>query len=472
MITADRIQYLIRQGEGYKVDFKSAVPAKVRELSEEVCSFANAGGGFIFIGVDDKGKIIGCNITNSKRSAISDTITEISPQIDFEMYSADIEGKTVWVIDIPAGKDKPYICGGSVFVRQGPNAQKLRTRNEMLDFFRECNSVHYDATPAYNVDLLQEIDKECFDTFCRIAKISRSIGDAQILENLGCFDERTGKPKAGAVMFFASHPEVHYPQCWVHCVLFKGTNNVFIIDDKRMYGTVYQQYKQTIDWLMQKIEMRIIVDDAGPHKEVFELPIDALREAMINALSHRDYYESGATIVVAVYDDRVEISNPGGLLPQVAENFGHKSLSRNPFIFSLFTRMQLVEKVGSGIPRMIGLMKESGLNEPIFSKDGIFSISFPKNIGKFVDATTEKNDSNDNVGVNVGVNVGINVGINEQQLLDLIAKEPTISAHKAANLLSMSTRQMERLFASLKNKGIIAREGSDKNGTWVINMSV
>ncbi len=214
--------------------------------------------------------------------------------------------------------------------------------------------------------------------------------------------------------------------------------------------------------------MRVIVDDAGPHKEVFELPIDALREAMINALSHRDYYESGATIVVAVYDDRVEISNPGGLLPQVAENFGHKSLSRNPFIFSLFTRMQLVEKVGSGIPRMIGLMKEFGLNEPIFSKDGIFSISFPKTIGKFVDATTEKNDSNDNVGVNVG----INVGINEQQLLDLIAKEPTITAHKAANILNMSTRQMERLFASLKNKGIIAREGSDKNGTWVINMSV
>ena len=157
-------------------------------------------------------------------------------------------------------------------------------------------------------------------------------------------------------------------------------------------------------------------------------------------------------------------ANAGGGLPQVAENFGHKSLSRNPFIFSLFTRMQLVEKVGSGIPRMIGLMKESGLNEPVFSKDGIFSISFPKTIGKFVDATTEMTDSNDNVGVNVG--------INEQQLLDLIAKEPTISAHKAANILNMSTRQMERLFASLKNKGIIAREGSDKNGTWVINMSV
>ena len=75
MITAQRIQYLIRQGEGYKVDFKSAVPAKVRELSEEVCSFANAGGGFIFIGVDDNGQVVGCNISNSKRSAITDTIS-------------------------------------------------------------------------------------------------------------------------------------------------------------------------------------------------------------------------------------------------------------------------------------------------------------------------------------------------------------------------------------------------------------
>ena len=178
---------------------------------------------------------------------------------------------------------------------------------------------------------------------------------------------------------------------------------------------------------------------------------------MINALSHRDYYESGATIVVAVYDDRVEISNPGGLLPQVAENFGHKSLSRNPFIFSLFTRMQLVEKVGSGIPRMIGLMKESGLNEPVFNKDGIFSISFPKTIGKFVEDKVEKNTEK--------------ISEKEQQLLDLIAIEPTISAPKAAKLLNLSDRQIERLIYALKNNNIIERVGSRKNGSWVIKSS-
>lgn len=481
MITASRIQYLVNQGEGYKVDFKSAVPAKVRELSEEVCSFANAHGGYIFIGVDDKGNIVGCNISNSKRSAITDTIGEISPQVDFELYGVDIEGKTVWVIDIPEGKDKPYICSGSVFVRQGPNAQKLRTRNEILDFFRECNSVHYDDTPAYNVDLLQEIDRENFDNFCSVAKISRKIPDRQILENLGCFDERTSWPKAGAVMFFAAHPERHYQQSWVHCVLFKGTDNVFIIDDKRLNGPLFQQYKQAIDWLMQKIEMRIIVDDAGPHKEVFEIPIDALREAMINALCHRDYYESGATIVVAVYDDRVEISNPGGLLPQVAENFGHKSLSRNPFIFKLFTRMQLVEKVGSGIPRMIGLMKDSGLKEPIFRKDGMFSISFPKITAKITaNATTEKND--ENVGVNADSqekNEGETTEKTSPRLhqeipeyakktFELIENNPRITIPLLAEIQGISTRSVKAHIAVLKNEGWLTRVGGNTYGHWIV----
>jgi ATP-dependent DNA helicase RecG len=79
-----------------------------------------------------------------------------------------------------------------------------------------------------------------------------------------------------------------------------------------------------------------------------------------------------------VYDDRVEISNPGGLLPLVAENFGAKSMSRNPLIFGLFTRMHIVEKVGSGVPRMRRLMKEAGLPEPEFENKGFFTVRFTK----------------------------------------------------------------------------------------------
>ena len=259
------------------------MPEKVRDLAEEVCSFANADGGFVLIGVDDKGNIIGVNVDNRKRSAIQDAIDSISPKVDFEQYEVNVEGKSVWVIEVRRCTNRPYIYGGSVFVRRGANAQMLRSREDMLNFFRECNSVFFDAIPANNVDLMAELDKENFAVFCEKAGISNVVDEKQILSSIQAFDEQTGKPKAGAVMCFAKAPQRFYQQSWVHCVRFKGNENVVILDDKRYYGTIYQQYLQALTWLKDKLELRIVIDDAGPHKEVLELPEDALREALVNA---------------------------------------------------------------------------------------------------------------------------------------------------------------------------------------------
>ena len=129
------LQSLIHSGECYCVEFKVRVPSKIRELTEEICAFANADGGYVFIGVNDNGQIIGTNLENDKRSAIQDSISEISPPLHCELYSANIENKTIWVIDVPSGKDKPYIFSGSIYVREGANSQKLRTAEDMRNFF-------------------------------------------------------------------------------------------------------------------------------------------------------------------------------------------------------------------------------------------------------------------------------------------------------------------------------------------------
>ena len=105
------------------------------------------------------------------------------------------------------------------------------------------------------------------------------------------------------------------------------------------------------------------------------IPLEVFREALVNALAHRDYYEQGAFTTVDLFDDRIEISNPGGLLPLVAKHFGRRSLSRNPYIFSLFMRMNLVEHVGSGIGRMKELMLNAGLPEPEYETEGMFTIT-------------------------------------------------------------------------------------------------
>lgn len=148
MLNTENIQLLIDSGEGYNIEFKVRVPSKVRELTEEICAFANADGGYLLIGIDDNGQIIGTSLENDKRSAIQGSISEISPALHCELYAINIENKTVWVIDVPSGKDKPYIFSGSIFVREGANSQKLRTVEEMRSFFQECNKIFFDAIPC------------------------------------------------------------------------------------------------------------------------------------------------------------------------------------------------------------------------------------------------------------------------------------------------------------------------------------
>ena len=117
MLNTETIQSLIDSGEGYNVEFKVRVPSKVRELTEEICAFANADGGYLLIGVDDNGQVVDTNLENDKRSAIQGSISEISPALHCELYSVNLVNKTVWVIDVPSGKDKPYIFSGSIYVR-------------------------------------------------------------------------------------------------------------------------------------------------------------------------------------------------------------------------------------------------------------------------------------------------------------------------------------------------------------------
>ena len=212
---------------------------------------------------------------------------------------------------------------------------------------------------------------------------------------------------------------------------------VYIIDDKTFGGPLYQQYLQAMAWLESKLQVAYKIEGAGPRKEIWEIPLTVFKEAIINALSHRDYYEQGATITIEMFDDRVEVYNPGGLLPIVAKDFGHKSLTRNPLIFGLFNRMHLVERVASGIPRMKEAMKEANLPEPEFHTDGMFTVVFKR-----------KNNSDTDGTVNDTVNGTVNA--NEQSVLNLIRKEEGLNATEISKRILKSVRPTKRY---LKFKG-------------------
>jgi len=412
-------------------------------------------GGTLLIGVNDSNQIVGCSIDNAKRSAIQNSLSEITPHLACSLSLVEVEGKSVGVIEVPSGPKKPYVLSGAIFVRIGPNTQKLTTAEQMRDFFQQADKIYFDEIPCQEFVVSTMVDTAFLPVFKADAQISAGVPDEQLFANLKLY--ANGHTfKNGAALFFGKQPEAILEKAIVRCIAYQGTDKRFIADDKPFGGNLYHQYHQAMQWLKGKLNVRYDIEGqgGGPRKEIWEIPETVFKEAIINALAHRDYYDKGAVINIEVFDDRVEISNPGGLVSAIPESeFGKRSHSRNPLIFGLFARMHFVEQVGSGIGRIRDLMKEAGLPLPVFQKEGIFTVTLyrPGNVsGQTTLKTTLKT---------------------EDRIIEILSLNPQASRTEMADALGGITEDgVKYQLNKLKKQGRIARVGPDKGGYWeVIN---
>jgi ATP-dependent DNA helicase RecG len=284
-MNADQIKSIVALGEGFQSEFKVSIPSKVRELTEEICAFANASGGVLLLGVNDSNQIKGVTIDNSKRSTIQNSISEISPQLNCSFEIVNVEGLDVAVIEVPAGTNKPYVFSGSIYVRVGPNSQKLTTSEQMFDFFQQSGKLYFDEATCNTFDAETQIDEGNFFNFRTEAGFLPSVSDNQIRQNLQLFTS-DGYFKRGAVLFFGAHPESFYEQAIIRCVAFRGTNKRFISDDKSYGGPLFKQYMNAMEWLRSKLNVAYDIEGqgSGPRKEVWEIPETVFKEAIVNAL--------------------------------------------------------------------------------------------------------------------------------------------------------------------------------------------
>ena len=454
MLTSDDIKYIAHSGEGYNVEFKVSVPQKVRELAEEICAFANSAGGYLIIGINDKNKIIGEEIDNKKRSAIQDAVGNISPHIQVKTYPVDVDGKTVWVIDVPSGLRKPYLLSGSIFVREGANTQKQIDAEEVRASFQQANSIFFDEVPCRKFNPEHDLDTEFIRDFKSMAEFQRDMPNAHLFSNLKLFTD-DGYFKNGAVLFFGRQPEDFLYNAFVRCVAFDGVNKRYIADDKKMYGNLYRQYTQALRWLKQNLRVRYQIEGqgGGPRKEHWEIPEDVLKEALINAIVHRDYYDKGARTMVEVYNDRVVITNPGGLISSIPpEKFGTMSRTRNPLIFGMFERIRLVEYIGSGVMRMRESMEEKQLPVPEFGLEGMFNITLMRPVS----VASGNND------------ISVELTDNHKLIMVMIDENKHVTSREIGVKLSITDRQVRSLMQQLKEMGYIERIGSNKTGYWIL----
>jgi ATP-dependent DNA helicase RecG len=448
----EEINLLIKQGEGYNLELKKSLPSKASELAEEICAFANAAGGVLLIGIDDEGVIRGINLDNNHRSRIQNILNCIEPKIELTIEEISVDNKTVLCLHCPSGNEKPYTVSGSIIVRNGPNSEKITSVQRMRDFFQNSDRIFFDEARCESFKYPEDFNQKFFRDFIRHSGISDVLEDETIISNLQ-LKEKGGYFKNGAVLFFGKDPQKFFPQAITRCLLFKGCNKTYILDDKTFAGNLLEQYNGALTYLRQKLNLNYIIQGAGPRKEVLEIPEDIFKECLINSLAHRDYYEKGAVTHVEIFDDRVDITNPGGLVNSIAkEEFGSRSLSRNPLVFGLFLRMNMVEKIGSGINRMIGGMREANLPDPKFGIHGFFSVSFfrPINFEVWLSQLTLK------------------LTTSQLNLLREIHLNGQISKKRLSERIKLGKTAIDNNISSLKQMGILQRIGSDRSGSWKI----
>ena len=442
------MELILDEGEGYLIEFKESVSDS---LAREMVAFANSSGGRVFVGISDDGSIKGVDITNRLRSQVYDIARKCDPPVNIALK----KWKNILIVEISEGTDKPYSCKDGFFIRAGSNTQKLR-RDEIIDYFTHEGKIRFDEQFCMDFQYPDDFSQERFHRYLQQCGITSNLSGEQILTNLGVAQRQAGRllMKNAGVLMFAREPTRFHFHAAITCVRFRGKTKTHIIDRKDFGDDIITNVDNAMKWLKTYIPLRYeITGKKLQRDEIPELPYDALREALLNSVVHRDYFEKGAVTMVEFYDDRVHIHNPGGLVKGIRpEEFGVTSISRNPFLQGLFHRANLVERIGSGIGRMRDEMKEYGLEEPEIKWNGFFRITFKR---------SEKGD------LEVAA-AGGTVSNIDFRILELIENGEIVRRPDVERLLHLSYATAQRHLANLVKKELILFEGAPKTGKYVL----
>ncbi|MBL7073562.1 MAG: putative DNA binding domain-containing protein [Candidatus Omnitrophica bacterium] len=461
----ERVKLLVKEGEGLSVEFKEKYTSKI---DRDIVAFANTRGGVILLGVRDDGKIVGETLTNKLKSAINDLARNCEPSISVKKIS---KLDKIVVVEIDEGDEKPHSCGSGYFRRLDAVTQKM-SQKEVRAIFKETNMVSFeslfseDFTPA-------DMSLAKIKIFLREARVSYRVNKANLislLSSLGIFQK--DRIKNAGVLMFASKVEKFIPHSEAILIACKGRDKRYIYDRKDVRDDLVAQLNEALMFVRKHLNVRSEIHGVN-RRDIYEIPLKALREALVNALIHRDYNMQGTSIYVEVYDDRVVIVNPGGVPSGITKlNFGKESIRRNLVIADLFHRMGMVERVGSGIKKMRDLMNEAGLKEPVFETENFFRVIFPRDPRYSLKREMPGMVGSKGLGKGwekgLGERVGRKLGKNERCILVAMLENKNVTIQELSGLMGISTTAVENNIKKLKRKKIIKRVGPAKGGHWEV----
>ena len=434
------IEYLKKhKTETNKLEVKAAAHGFPKKCYDTFSSFSNKYGGIIIFGINEENNfnIEGVYDLNNLQKQITSMCSDaMEPAIRVDSLPMEYDGKNILAVKVDelAQNKKPCyyrpkgLKNGS-YTRVG-DRDELMTDYEIYALQSYNDHIFEDTRPTKRAvieDLNQEELKEYINKIKKDKPNFAKNNFEKCLKICGIID-KSGKetyPTLAGTLIFGEYPQTFYPQLFVACAVIPGielgdvgVNEERFIDNKRIEGTIEEMFEETMNFLQRNMKMRIIIDSEGKRIDRPEYPIKALREAVANALIHRDYstQTENAYVSVYMYNDRIEILNPGALYgTNKLEKLGTATImeSRNPTIVRILEeKSSVIENRHSGIPTMKREMKKYDLPEPEFYEErDSFKVIF-RNKKSTIDKVS------DQVGDQVSDQVGDQVHKYQQTVLE------------------------------------------------------
>ena len=464
----------IISGESQNIEYKESWRD---EYLKWICGFANAGGGTIYVGVNDNKEIIG--VDNSKRlmeDIPNKIVTHLGIVADVNLLH---EGKMDYIEIIVEPSNIPIAYKGIYHYRSGSTKQELRG-TALQQFILKKMGRSWDDI-GNDRATIDDIDRKAIDYFLRkgieaqrIPEDQREASTKDILDSLGLIDN-DGLLKNAAILLFGKNPLRFFPSIAFKIGRF-GKNEADLMFQDVIDGNVIQMADRVMQILQGKYLVSPVRFEGMQRYETLEIPKEALREILYNAIAHKDY--TGPDIQMHVYDDHLEIWNEGELpLGYTEETLmgRHSSKPRNRNIANAMFKAGFIDTWGRGYMKIREGFEAAGIPMPkVQNFCGGVQVTVQRT--KFMQMMNVGNNVGNNVASNVVSSVvssvvsvsQVQLTERQQEIYKLIKANSFISSKQMSVVLSVVHRTIQRDLAALQKAGIIIREGNTSAGHWVL----
>ncbi len=469
------LRSLVKQGESENLEFKKTT-GEIQDAAKTICAFLNSQhGGIVLIGVTDDKKIIGQTVEDSTKKKIVNELNRIEPKANIAISYVPVDGNLqVIVLTVKPDDQAPYLYDGRAYTRnQSTNAKMSRD---------EYDHLYYKKRPTRWEGLsntqctINDLDKNRIKEVVRIANAAGRLHDVSphtsirgILDKLNLMVD-DGLTNA-AVILFCSNERKQFMQSEVRMARFKGITKSEFIDNKVFRGNAFELFEKAMNFLGEHIPVAGKIVTGNPYRvDTPAIPFEVLREALVNAFCHRDYSLPGGDVAIAVYDNRVEISNSGSLPPGMTIALlkkTHRSVPRNERIAHVFYLCRMIEKWGRGTEDIINICKAAGNPSPKFEEmSDSFWVTLP--FKEFIHAVDIANDTRQ---------LTLRQLSKRQQEILMVLASGQLARQQIMEQMSTSTaitnRMMQLELSKLRKLGLITPEGRGPATVWhLINREI